>query len=235
MDGIYPSVSRQMSLLREMDTIAQNIANANTTGYRAEGLTFSEFIKRSGDAPSLSMGHVSARQTDWSQGALERTGGTFDFAIEGEGFFQLGGDAAVLLTRSGSFTRDANGGLVTFDGLPVLDAGGAPIQVPPGDNIVVGPDGTISQNGAPVAQLGVVLPEQMDELVRLGNSRFEANTALNPVDAPKVLQGAVEASNTKPVLEIARMIEVQNAYSLGQAVLEREDERLRSMFRIMDQ
>ncbi|KIT14299.1 flagellar hook-basal body complex protein [Jannaschia aquimarina] len=237
MDGILPVLSRQSGLMREMDIIAQNIANASTTGYRAEATIFAEHI-RSGDdldAPSMSMGHAHARFTDLSQGALQQTGGAYDFAIEGEGFFQVAGEDGPLLTRAGAFVSDPVGTLVTPDGQPVLDIGGAPIQVPPGaGEVSAAPDGTLSRGGEPFAQLGLVVPDDPNGLTRTSATRFRHDGALLPVDDGRVLQGFLEQSNTAPVAEIARMIEVQNAYGLGQSLLDREDERLRSMLRLMD-
>lgn len=235
MDGIYASITRQTGLMRELDVIAQNIANISTSGYRSEGLVFAEHVKSGGgDAPSLSLGHAKARMTDWSQGALEQTGGTFDLAIEGDGFFQVGGPDGPLLTRAGAFVLDADGGLVTADGLPVLDAGGAPLQVRPGADVTIASDGTISQEGQPVGQVGLVQPDDRNGMTRVDGTRFSHEGALEPVEAPRMLQGFVEESNTSPVLELARMIEVQSAYGMGQSLLEREDERLRAMMRLMD-
>lgn len=236
MDGIYPSITRQAGLMRELDVIAQNIANTSTTGYRSENIVFAEHVKGAGGgAPSLSMGHARARMTDWAQGGLEQTGGAFDLAIEGEGFFQIGGPDGVLLTRAGAFILDAQGGLVTADGLPVLDAGGAPLGLPPGlADVSIAADGTISQAGDPVGQVGVVQPDDSLGMTRVDGTRFRHEGATNPVENARVLQGFLEASNTSPVLEVARMIEVQNAYSMGQTILQREDERLRAMMRVMD-
>jgi len=236
MDGIYASLSRQTGLMRELDVIAQNIANAGTTGYRAEGLIFAEHVKAGGgSAPSLSLGHASARRTDWSQGGLEKTGGTYDLAIEGEGYFQIGGPDGPLLTRAGAFVADAEGALVTQDGLPLLDAGGAPVALPPGaGTLSIAPDGTLSVAGEPFGQLGVVRPDDPIGMTRVGMTRFAHDGAFEPVIEGRVMQGYLEKSNTSAVLEIARMIEVQNAYGMGQSMLEREDERLRAMLRMMD-
>ncbi|WP_308915871.1 flagellar hook-basal body complex protein [Jannaschia sp. LMIT008] len=236
MDGIYPSITRQAGLMREMATIAQNIANASTTGYRAEGLIFEEYIAAAeSDAPSLSLGHAHGRTIDLTQGGLELTGGTYDMAVEGPGFFTVGGADGPLLTRAGSFVADPFGTLTTHDGLPVLDGGGAPIQIPPGDgDISVAPDGTLSRDGAPFAQMGLVVPDDAVGLQRVSDTRFAHEGALLPVENGRILHGFLEGSNTAPVLEIARMVEVQNAYGLGQNILQKEDERLRAMLRIMD-
>ena len=236
MDGVLPTLPRQSGLLRELTVIAQNVANAGTTGYRAEATVFAEHVARGGTgAPSLSMGHAAARFTDLAQGALERTGGRYDLAIEGEGFFQVQGPDGPLLTRAGAFTPDAEGRLVTLDGLPVLGVGGAAIQIPPGaGEVAVAPDGTLSRGGQPFAQLDLVVPDDVNGLTRAGDTRFAHEGATLPVEAPRVAQGMLEASNVSPVQEIARMVIVQNAYQLGQNLMDREHERLTSMLRLMD-
>ena len=237
MDGIYAFVTRQSGLVRSIDTIAQNIANASTTGYRAEGLVFAEHVSRAdGDYPSLSMGHATGRVTDEAQGGLSMTGGTYDLAIEGEGYFTvLGEDGETLLTRAGAFTPDAFGTLSTPDGLPVLDLGGAPVQIPPGAGALnVGSDGTLSVDGQPFGQIGLVLPDDPVGTTRAAGARFRHDGELIPVEAPRVKQGFLEQSNVSAVLEIAQMIDVENAYKAGQSLMDREDERMRAMMRIME-
>ncbi|MEM7641892.1 MAG: flagellar hook-basal body complex protein, partial [Pseudomonadota bacterium] len=111
-DGIYPTLTRQMGLMREMELIAQNVANSSTTGYRAEGLIFSEHVVSGGrKAPSLSMAHATGRETSFRQGALEQTNGTYDLAIEGDGYFLVGVDGVPHLTRAGAFLSGPDGGL----------------------------------------------------------------------------------------------------------------------------
>lgn len=237
MDSLYPFLTRQSGLARAIDTIAQNVANASTTGYRAEGLVFAEHVTRAaGGGPSMSMGHATGRFADASQGGLEMTGGAYDVAIEGEGYFQIGGPGGeVLLTRAGAFTPDAFGTLSTPDGLPVLDLGGAPVQIPPGGGALhIAADGTLSIDGAPFSQLGLVVPDGPVGTTRAGGTRFRHDGALLPVESPRMMQGFLERSNTNAVMEIARMIEVQNAYGAGQSIMDREDERMRAMMRIMD-
>ncbi|WP_371156220.1 flagellar hook-basal body complex protein [Jannaschia sp. 2305UL9-9] len=236
-DGIYPTLGRQSGLLREMNAIAQNIANANTTGYRGGGMLFSEFVVDTGNGnPSVSMAHANVQTTNLTQGALERTGGAFDLAIEGDGFFQVDRNGQTFLTRAGAFMTGPDGGVVTPEGDALLDAGGAPVFVPPGSNAVhVSGDGTLSADGQPLAQIGLVMPVAPDRLARTAGTLFEAGDGTVPVETPRILQGFLEASNVNPVLEIARMITVQNAYELGQNFMTQEDERVRSIFRLMEQ
>ena len=126
----YTALTRQSGLMREMQAIANNIANASTSGFRREGVIFSEYVNRLDGAPSLSMARASARNIDLTQGELSDTGGSFDFAIEGEGFFLVETPRGNRLTRMGSFTPSAEGELVNPDGYRLLDQGGAPVFVP---------------------------------------------------------------------------------------------------------
>lgn len=232
---ITATLSRQTGLMSRMQIVANNIANANTTGFRTEGMMFSEFIRTLGpDEPSLSMAAARVRMTDLGQGALARTGGDFDLAIEGEGFFLVLAPDGERLTRAGAFTPDADGNLVTAQGWPLLDAGGAPLFVPVGTGAVgIAPDGTISANGQPVGQVGLVLPVDADAMTRLDGVSFRTDDGWEPADNARVLQGFLESSNVDPVLELARMIEVQRAYEMGQSFLEREDERIRNVIQTL--
>lgn len=224
----YTALTRQSGLMAEMRTIANNIANANTTGFRAEGVIFAEHIKQTG-SDSLSMATASVRDTVQTQGALAQTGGPFDLAIEGNGFFLIDTPNGQRLTRAGSFTPNEVGDLVTMDGHPVLDAGGAPVFIPTGLGPVgIAPDGTISAGGRPVGQIGLFLPEDPLSLTREDGVRFSTNGVL-PAEDSRMLQGYVEESNVDPVLQVARMIEVQRAYELGQSFMENEDKRIRGV------
>ncbi|MBR9762729.1 MAG: flagellar hook-basal body complex protein [Rhodobacteraceae bacterium] len=229
----YTTLTRLSGLAREMDVIANNIANASTTGFRTEEMIFSEYVQGVDDGPSISMAEGNIRWIDYAQGTLSPTGGSLDFAIEGEGFFLIQTPQGERLTRAGSFATSNAGDLVTHDGYPVLDAGGAPIFIPPATDIGVAGDGTISANGAPIGQIGVVLPVEPDRMQRQGGTMFIAEAGFDAAENPRVLQGFVEASNVSPVAEISRMITVQRAYELGQSFLEREDERVRNLLKTL--
>ncbi len=235
-NSIYATITRQSGLMKEMSVVANNVANSATSGFRSEGVLFAEHVKDIGAGPnSLSMAHADGRVTNFAQGTLTQTGGTFDFAIEGAGFFQVETPAGIRLTRAGSFTPSPNGELVSPEGYPVLDAGNAPVFVPvDAGQIAVAPDGTISADGVPVGQIGLVtLPEGAD-LTREDGVRFVTDAEPQPAENSKILQGFVENSNVQSVNEITRMIEVQRAYEMGQSFLEREDTRLRSILNLID-
>lgn len=229
-NSTYATLTRQSGLMAEMRVVANNIANASTTGYRGEGIVFSEYIADLGRGhESLSMARAAGRDTDMRQGALEQTGGRFDLAIEGEGFFLVMTPGGERLTRAGHFLPNAAGDLVTPEGYPVLDAGGAPLFVPQGTtDIAIASDGTISADGQPIGQIGIVLPANPTLLLREDGVRFSSGEGVVPAFEARVVQGFLENANVNPVEQIARMIEVQRAYELGQSFLQNEHDRLLS-------
>jgi len=236
-NATYATLSRQMGLMAELRIVANNIANANTTGFQREGLLFAEHIAALGAGhESLSLATSLVRDTDQSQGTLTQTGGPFDLAIEGTGFFLIETPAGERLTRAGSFTPDGNGELVNLDGHRVLDAGGAPIFIPQGvGGIGVAADGTISANGRPIGQVGLVVPSDPLQLHRESGTLFEAKGGFEEAPDARMVQGYLENSNVNPILQISRMIEVQRAYELGQSFMDKEDERVRGVIRAIGQ
>lgn len=227
----YTTLTRQSGLMREMRLVANNIANVATGGFRKEGLVFSEYVERLGqDTPSLSMVAARGRFTDDRQGVLSQTGNSFDFGIEGEGFFLIETPDGQALTRAGAFTPSAEGELVTSGGLRLLDAGGAPIFIPPdARSVALSADGTLSADGQPLTQIGLYRPADPQDVTRRDGVLFNLSSAPEPVEDGRILQGFIEGANVDPVLEVARMIEVQRAYELGQSFLEHEDERIRGV------
>lgn len=228
-NATYTTLTRQAGLMREMQVVANNIANAATTGFRAENLVFSEHIVPIENGPSISMATANIGAASELQGALTLTGGRFDFAIEGSGYFLVQTPAGERLTRAGNFSTNGQGDLVTKDGDPVLDTGGAPIFIPPDAiDLAIGKDGTLSSNGRPLAQLGIVLPVEGQDPIREDGVMFHAEAGFDPVENPSVLQGFLENANVDPIRQIARMIEVQRAYEMGQNFLDAENERIRT-------
>lgn len=230
-NATYAGITRQHGLMSEMQVIANNIANASTTGFKAENVMFSEFVSDLGRGhDSLSMAAANVRNTAQSQGGLSQTGGSFDLAIEGDGFFLIETPAGQRLTRAGAFTPNENGDLVTMDGYPVLDSGGAPVFVPQGTGTIgIAPDGTISAGGQPIGQIGLVVPTDPNQMIREGGTMFDAQGGFDAANDGRMLQGFLEDSNVNPIVQIGRMIEVQRAYELGQSFMEKEDERIRGL------
>jgi len=223
--SVYAALGRQQGLAREVEVVANNLANSSTVGYKAERAIFVEYIASAGnDAPSVSMGTLAAHAFELSQSALKFTGGQFDLALQGEGYFQIETDQGVRLSRAGSFQLSNEGVMIDPFGNPVLGFGG-PITIPEGaGSIQVGGDGVISADGQLVDQIALVVPN--GEMLRDTNTMFTAPGGTEQAEGATLIQGALEQSNVSPVLEIARMIEVQRAYEAGQSMLEREDQRL---------
>lgn len=225
----YTTLTRQSGLMRQMQVVANNIANLSTTGFRREGVVFEEYVARLPDGPSLSMANGDGRVIDLTQAGVSATGGTFDFAIQGEGFFKVETPAGERLTRAGSFTPSPDGELMTADGYRLLDQGGAPVFVPPdARNVALAEDGSLSADGAPVARIGLWQPSDPMTLQHQAGTLFSAD-ATEPVEGANLLQGYLEDSNVQPVQEVANMIEVQRAYELGQSFLDQEDKRMRGV------
>lgn len=229
----YTTLARQSGLVREMQVIANNIANLSTVGFRREGVVYSEYIARLDNAPSLSMAHGNARNIDLAQAGLSQTGGRFDLALQGEGFFLVATPEGERLTRAGAFSPSGEGLLVTPDGHALLDAGGAPVPAPFGARSVsIASDGTLSADGQPIAQIGVWRPTDPLTLQHQSGTVFAAKD-VEPVEDAVIRQGFLEDSNVQPVFEISRMIEVQRTYELGQKFLDAEDDRQRTVIQTL--
>ena len=220
------TITRQMGLMAEMRAVANNIANAGTTGFRRTDVVFTEHIDATREGESVSMAVARGGSIDLTQGAISYTGGTYDLAIEGEGFFRLRTPQGERLTRAGTFSPDAAGNLATPAGHAVLDAGGAPVRIPAAaGDIVISTDGTVTADGQPVGRIGLVRPEETLTLKSEPGPMFATQAQLLPVEGATIRQGHLESSNVNAVMEITRMIEVQRAYELGQAFLDRESDR----------
>jgi flagellar basal-body rod protein FlgF len=230
-NAAYTLLTRQSGLLSELRAVANNVANANTGGFRAEGVIFSEHVAALGrDAPSLSMAAARVRETSMTPGGHAETGGPLDLAIAGDGFFLVATPDGDRLTRAGHFVQDANGDVVTPEGHRLLDAGGAPVFVPPGvAQIGIAPDGTISADGAPVGQVGLYSPADPGALTRQDGVLFRAEGDLLPAEGTTIAQGFLEDSNVDAIGQITRLIAVQRAYEVGQGLLDREDSRIRNV------
>lgn len=232
----YISLSRQSGLMKELSTIANNMANADTVGYKREGAIFSEYIAAAGangevasPRHSLSMGRLAAHASNFDTGSLRMTGGSMDVAVEGDGFFLVDVNGQTQLTRAGNFMTDENGRLITVDGNAVLDNAEGEIQIPiEAGELSIALDGTLSANGVELGRLGVVTADP-NTLSRQGSNNWVAENGFEPLEEARVLQGFLEDSNVEPVSEIARMIEVQRFYDAGQKILEMEDNRIKQV------
>ncbi len=228
-DGLYVALSAQVALERRLNTIADNVANAGTVGFRATGVKFEDVISGTGQkAVSFSSSGDTFMSTQ--VGALRETGNPFDFAIQGDAWFGIETPAGTVMTRDGRFTMLDTGELVTHQGYPVLDAGGAPIQLDPQNGTPsAGADGSLRQEGQTIGTIGLFNFDPGTNFVRYGNSGIVPAGAPEPVidrNDIGVAQGFVEDSNVNPVMEISRLIMVQRAFENVAAAIRSTDQTL---------
>lgn len=223
----YVTLARQTALRRQMDVVANNIANATTAGFKREGTLFAETVQQlKGESGSLSMGSDTATFTDLSPGPVAETGDPLNVAVLGEGLLAAERNGETLYTRDGRFAVSPDGELVLLTGERVLDAGGAPIAIPPNAaRIAIAKDGTLSADGLTIGRLGLFALDGA-RLERAGGGLFRAAEPPLPVDRPRFAQGFLEQANANPVTELVHMIAIQRAYERGQAILQAEHDRI---------
>lgn len=213
--NLYVSMSGQMALEKRLETVATNLANVNTAGYRAEGVSFASALSKAGGRPA-SFATTGASYVSRAQGAAERTENPFDVAIQGDGWFAIKTPAGTAYTRDGRFQVAATGQLQTLNGHPVLDAGGAAMLLDQtGGPPKITSDGMVTQNGNQLGAIGLFSIPASANLTRYGNSAVLPDrpaTAVLDFTQASVTQGFAEGSNVNPVLEMTKLIEIQRAF-----------------------
>ncbi len=207
-NGIYTALSKQVLQFREMEVIAGNVANANTVGYKADNMMFSDHLKFQGQSrDKLAMAESRTIYRDTSEGTGMVTNNQLDFMINGSGYFQVETPAGTRFTRAGNFQVDGNGNLVNSEGYPVLDPGGGRITFQETDTSVeIKGDGTLVAGGEERGQIGVVTFDNEQALQKAGGNLYNTAQAATPVDFPRIAQGVLEGSNVQPVQQITKMI-----------------------------
>lgn len=224
--ALYVGLSKQMLLERELDITANNLANANTTGFKVEELMTvadPQGPKSMGGGAQVQFVADNGVARDFSQGALQSTGAPLDLAIMGKGFFQVQTASGTQYTRDGRFGTNAQGQLVTQAGDPVLDASGSPITLnPQGGAPMIGADGTITQTvpdqpqAQTVGKVGVVSFDDVSSLTKQGAGLYSntTNAPPQPVTGQVLRQGMLEASNVQPIIQVTEMIRISRAYDM---------------------
>ena len=238
---LFVALSRQVTVRRQMEVVANNIANMNTTGFKGEKMMFVEHLVRSKGTGSVLGDKLSyvrdvATLRNNSKGFIKQTGNPLDLAIADEGYFAIKGRAGEQYTRNGRFQMDATGQLVTGTGDAVLSSTGEPFFFGPTDTqITISGDGTVSTENGSIGRLKVVSFENEMALQQAGGSMFNAgdNNPPSDVEFPNVMQGALESSNVQPILELTKMIEVQRSYDGARSLIDKEDERQKKMIQEM--
>lgn len=232
-NALLIGLSRQMAMSREMAVIANNIANMNTPGYKAESMLFDQYLMPNtadgNDRRPLAFVNDYGQHRDMADGTLTTTGNSFDLAIAGDGFFKVQSeDGKTRYTRDGHFQLDATGQLVTSNGDAVLTKAGSPITFTADEgDITISRDGTITTVNGQRGQIGVVKFENPELMQKAGENAFTSEEPETIVERPHVIQGAIEGSNVKPVLEMTNMIEVMRSYASAQKLIDSSDEMRR--------
>lgn len=228
--SLYVALSAQLSLQRRIDTIANNIANSSTAGYRTEEVKFESLLSQT---PTEAVAFASTGETYLSRRAGEfvKTDNLLDMAVEGDAWIAINTSAGQVYTRDGRMRMSENGDLQTLNGYAILDAGGAPIQLDP----TAGPpriarDGMITQNDRQVSAIGLFAIDANAKLTRFENSGVVPDRPATPaLDFTKVgiAQGFVERANVNPVMEMTRLIGVSRAFDAISAAMSESENSLR--------
>lgn len=226
--GLYAAYTGLLARTQALDTAANNLANAGTTGFRAQRDYFSGVMEDAANEASQvgqtvnGFGILGGNQLDMGQGQLTTTGDPLNFALQGQGFFAIQTANGVRYTRDGSFRRSAAGTLETGAGEPVLDINQKVITIPSGE-VHVGPDGSISvttaDGNAIVGQVGVFDFSDRSELQAEGTNRFSADGVKPVAGSASVVQGAVEGSNEDAIHGTMQMVLVQRQAEMMQKAL----------------
>jgi len=223
--SLYVGLSKQMILRRELDVAANNIANADTTGFKVENITVAvdpqtpPGVAKSAQPIQYVIDTGLAR--NFSQGALQSTGAPLDLAIDGDGFFQVSTAGGTRYTRDGRFATNAQGQLVTQTGDAVLDASGSPISLSlTGGPPSIAADGTVSQSlpgqaqSQIVGKVGVVSFSSLSALSKNGDGLYsnDGGAQTSPSTKSVIHQGMLESSNVQPILQVTDLIRISRAY-----------------------
>jgi flagellar basal-body rod protein FlgF len=224
--GFYAVSTALITQTQALDTIANNLANASTNGFRAEQNSFSSVLASTTGVPVTALnramnsyGVLSGTTLDLSQGAMQKTGNDLDVAIQGGGFFVVQTANGPKYTRNGSFQVSANSQLITATGETVLGDNGQPITILPGP-VSIGPDGTISSNGAITGKLKVVEFPAGTPLQSAGGTDYTAPAGSGSAATNSIVQqGALESSNVNPITGTVDLISAQRTAEMMQHAL----------------
>lgn len=214
--ALYVMLSGQVSIDKTLKSIANNIANMNTAGFRAEGTTFEAVLSMTGRVPTAFAG--SGKEFITRQpGPMTPTGNNLDVAVRGDAWIAIQTPGGVSYSRDGRMIMNDMGDLTNINGLPILDQGGAPLVVDPNaGEISIAPDGSVSQRGMLVGAIGLYQIAPGADLLRSNDGSVSVDAALVvPVDDfvnNGVMQGYVEGANISPVVEMTRLIDGQRKF-----------------------
>ena len=237
----YVALSAQVALRQQLEVVANNVANANTTGYKPDKQIFQSYLSKL-NVPGGSVSFVQDRATfiDVTEGPMNPTGNSLDIAVKGDGMLAVAGPGGqTLYTRDGHLQTGQDGTLQTVGGLPVLGPDGSQIQLPPDyTRVRITADGQVTVrvkgNDQQVGQIGLYRTDRPQMLRKQGAATFSAPPgAMNPVEQGDtrtgIVQGALEGSTVQPVREIANLTELSRAYDRLQTLLSDDSDREKKM------
>lgn len=234
--GLYVGLSGQVALERRLATIANNVANAGTVGYRSEELKFDTVLSMVGATPTA---YSTAGKSFVSErsGGLNKTGNPLDVAVQGKGWLAIQTPAGIAYTRDGRMQLQESGELQTLNGYPILDAGNAPILLDPAAGTPkIARDGMITQNGRNFGALGLFTIEPAKGFTRYENSGIIPASVGTPVvsfASDGFVQGFLEESNVNPVTEMTDLIMVTRAFDGLQTSIEESSSSLKRAIQVL--
>lgn len=224
----YIGISQQMALQQQIEVTANNIANMNTPGFKAQNVLFTDYITAPKDhnAP-IHQSNDFATYQDLTIGNLIQTSNSLDFAIHGKGYFTIETPDGTRYTRDGGFSLNLNRELVTKTGHLVMSENDNAIVIPAeAAQIRISDDGTISSEQGDIGRLKIVNFDNEQLLKRKGDNLFDASGSIaTPAVDRKVTQGQIESSNVNPVVEMNRMIELMRMFQSAQKMLQGDHDR----------
>lgn len=226
---LITALSRQTALRRQMDVVANNIANMNTVGFKQSRIQFNEYLKETSKDDQLSLTYDRAVYRDTSNGGLTSTQNQLDVAIQGDGYFAVESDAGIHYTRNGRFRLDGDRNLITSSGHKVLSNGGQPINIPQNVTYIhIDKEAQITTNFGQLDKIKLVTFENEQDMEILGNNLLRTEQVEMEAEGSTVHQYMVEESNVKPILEMTNMIEIMRSYQSTQKLIDSENERQQS-------
>ena len=229
------ALSSLIAQQRAMDVTANNLANANTPGFKTNRTLFADWLERQSDVDpvpggrTLSFTQDRATYREQAEGSLSHTANPLDMAITGDGFFTVQTPNGPMLTRAGQFSLQPNGTVSDLDGNALLDTTGQPIKVSTADtSLSVAGDGTLSSENGRLAKIGIVKPTDPNKVKAVGNLLLSADVATTPVTQPKIVGGALEDSNVQSIAETTRMMNQLRQFQFVTQLVQGESDRQQS-------
>lgn len=227
----YIALSREAALVRQMEVVANNMANANTPAFKAEQMMFTTYgvQTKATSTPfgrNLSFVQDVGVMRDTQEGPLTQTGDPLDLAIHDKGYFVVDTPAGQRYTRAGHFHLDETGMMVTSSGYPILQSNGNPFIFAPNEtDISVAGDGTVSTENGTIGQIQIVKFANEQSLRAAGDGTYQTTSTPTTVTTPSIVQGMLEQSNVQPVSEMTSMLNILRSYEGVMNMIQSEHDR----------